>query len=118
MPARLDTPVMPLPAPEPRDGHTPQTRLAEGALYAGDPSFYKAELQRYAAATPAGVQAAARRWINDGAYALTDAGRALCSRLTGHVERFESEHLNGISKQDIAAARRVLEHLYERLRPA
>ena len=55
---------------------------------------------------------------NDGAYALTDAGRALCSRLTGHVERFESEHLNGISKQDIAAARRVLEHLYERLRPA
>lgn len=45
--------------------------LAEGALYAGDPAFYKAELQRYAAATPAGVQAAARRWINDGAYALT-----------------------------------------------
>ena len=45
--------------------------LAEGALYAGDPAFYKAELQRYAAATPAGVQSAARRWINDGAYALT-----------------------------------------------
>jgi predicted Zn-dependent peptidase len=45
--------------------------LAEGALYAGDPGFYKVELQRYADATPAGVQAAARRWINDGAFALT-----------------------------------------------
>jgi predicted Zn-dependent peptidase len=45
--------------------------LAEGALYAGDPGFYKAELQRYAAATPESVAAAARRWINDGAYALT-----------------------------------------------
>jgi predicted Zn-dependent peptidase len=45
--------------------------LAEGALYAGDPAFYKVELQRYAAATPADVLAASRRWINDGAYALT-----------------------------------------------
>ena len=45
--------------------------LAEGALYAGDPGFYKVELGRYAAATPAGVLAASRRWINDGAYALT-----------------------------------------------
>ncbi|MDO9489242.1 MAG: pitrilysin family protein [Sphingomonadaceae bacterium] len=45
--------------------------LAEGALYAGDPAFYKTELQRYAAATPDSVAAAARRWINDGAYALT-----------------------------------------------
>ncbi|HYZ30935.1 MAG TPA: flavin reductase [Crenalkalicoccus sp.] len=55
---------------------------------------------------------------NDGAYTLTDAGRALCSRLTAHVERFESEHLNGISKQDIAATHRVLEQLHERLKPA
>jgi len=45
--------------------------LAEGALYAGDPGFYKVELARYAEATPASVLAAARRWINDGAYALT-----------------------------------------------
>ena len=55
---------------------------------------------------------------NDGAYTLTDAGRALCSRLTAHVERFEVEHLDGISKQNIAATRRVLERLYERLKPA
>ncbi len=56
--------------------------------------------------------------MSDGAYVLTDAGRELCSRLTGHVERFESEHLYGISKSDVTAARRVLEHLYERLKPA
>ena len=55
---------------------------------------------------------------NAGAYTLTDDGRALCSRLTAHVERFESEYLNGISKQDITATRRVLEQLYERLKPA
>jgi flavin reductase (DIM6/NTAB) family NADH-FMN oxidoreductase RutF/DNA-binding MarR family transcriptional regulator len=55
---------------------------------------------------------------NDGAYTLTDAGRALCSRLTAHVERFESEHLRSISKQDIAATHRVLKQLYERLKPA
>ncbi|WP_449329074.1 M16 family metallopeptidase [Sphingoaurantiacus capsulatus] len=45
--------------------------LAEAALYAGDPGFYKTELQRYADATPASVLAATRRWINDGAFALT-----------------------------------------------
>jgi flavin reductase (DIM6/NTAB) family NADH-FMN oxidoreductase RutF/DNA-binding MarR family transcriptional regulator len=55
---------------------------------------------------------------NDGAYTLTDAGRALCSRLTAHVERFESEYLTGIAQQDITAMRRVLEQLYERLKPA
>jgi flavin reductase (DIM6/NTAB) family NADH-FMN oxidoreductase RutF/DNA-binding MarR family transcriptional regulator len=53
----------------------------------------------------------------DGLYGLTDTGRALCSRLTAHLERFESEHLDGISKQDIAATRRVLEQLYDRLKP-
>lgn len=52
-----------------------------------------------------------------GSYALTDAGRTLCSRLTAHVERFESECLNGIPAQDLATARRVLEQLYERLKP-
>src|SRR3712207_254570 len=36
---------------------------------------------------------------NAGAYALTDAGRALCARLTAHVERFESEYLTGISRR-------------------
>ncbi len=42
--------------------------LAEGAVYAGDPNFYRTELQRYAAATPAAVQAAAKAWLAQGEY--------------------------------------------------
>ncbi len=45
--------------------------LAEGAVYAGDPNFYKTELARYAAATPASVGAAARRWLAQGDYRQT-----------------------------------------------
>ncbi len=37
--------------------------LAEGQLYAGDPDFYRRELEAYAAVTPAQVQAALRRWL-------------------------------------------------------
>jgi predicted Zn-dependent peptidase len=44
--------------------------LAEGALYAGDPGFYRTTLQRYASATPASVRAAAARWMNDGDFRL------------------------------------------------
>ena len=39
------------------------TALAEGQLYAGDANFYRTELQRYAAVTPAQVQAATRQWL-------------------------------------------------------
>jgi len=42
--------------------------LAEGALYANDPSFYKTRLARYAAATPKTVQAAAKAWLADGSH--------------------------------------------------
>jgi zinc protease len=45
--------------------------LAEGAVYAGDPDFYKKELANYGAATPASVQAAARTWLARGDYRLT-----------------------------------------------
>ncbi|KPF79746.1 peptidase M16 [alpha proteobacterium AAP81b] len=45
--------------------------LAEGAVYAGDPGFYKTELARYAAATPATVQAAAKEWLARGEFRLT-----------------------------------------------
>ncbi len=41
--------------------------LAEGALYAGDPAFYKRQLGWYAGATPASVRTAARAWMADGA---------------------------------------------------
>ncbi len=42
--------------------------LAEGAVYAGDPGFYKVELGRYAGATPASVATAARTWLARGDY--------------------------------------------------
>ena len=45
--------------------------LAEGAVYAGDPELYKKELAAYGAATPASVQAAAKRWLARGDYRLT-----------------------------------------------
>ncbi len=45
--------------------------LAEGAVYADDPDFYKTELARYAAATPATVKAAANAWLARGDYRLT-----------------------------------------------
>ena len=45
--------------------------LAEGAVYAGDPNFYKKELAAYAAATPASVLAAARLWLANTDYRLT-----------------------------------------------
>jgi len=44
--------------------------LAEGVLYANDAAFYKKRLAAYAAATPASVRDAARRWLNDGAHLI------------------------------------------------
>ena len=45
--------------------------LAEGAVYAGDPDFYKKELAAIAAATPESVAAAARKWLARGDYRQT-----------------------------------------------
>ncbi|PZN93586.1 MAG: peptidase M16 [Alphaproteobacteria bacterium] len=45
--------------------------LAEGAVYADDPDYYKVELARYADATPASVATAARTWLARGDYRLT-----------------------------------------------
>jgi len=45
--------------------------LAEGAVYAGNPDHYRTELAWYANATPAAVQAAANRWLGQGAYVQT-----------------------------------------------
>ncbi len=45
--------------------------LAEGAVYAGDPGFYRVNLQRLADATPASVAAGARRWLARGDFRLT-----------------------------------------------
>lgn len=45
--------------------------LAQGQVYLGDPAAYKKNLGRIAAATPASVLDAARRWIGRGDYTLT-----------------------------------------------
>ncbi|WP_416909147.1 MAG: M16 family metallopeptidase [Polymorphobacter sp.] len=45
--------------------------LAQGALYANDPEFYKKDLAAYASATPERVRAAARQWLARGDYRQT-----------------------------------------------
>jgi zinc protease len=45
--------------------------LAEGAVYSGDPAKYKKDLAEVAAATPASVGAAARRWMGRPVFRLT-----------------------------------------------
>ncbi len=45
--------------------------LAEGQVYRGDPGAYKTDLSRLEAATPASVQAAAKKWLAHGDYTLT-----------------------------------------------
>jgi zinc protease len=47
--------------------------LAEGAVYSNDPAKYKKDLQEVAAATPASIAAAARRWMGRPAFRLTVA---------------------------------------------
>jgi predicted Zn-dependent peptidase len=44
--------------------------LAEGAVYSNDPAKYKKDLAAYAAATPAQVLAAARKWLSRPAFRL------------------------------------------------
>ena len=44
--------------------------LAQNAIYAGDPAFYKTSLDRFENATPAQILGAARRWLAAGAYHL------------------------------------------------
>ena len=45
--------------------------LAEGALYANDPDFYKKQLLAYGRVTPATVKAAMQKWLTRPVYALT-----------------------------------------------
>jgi zinc protease len=47
------------------------TTLASGALFAGDPAFYRKELAALAAATPAQVRDAARTWLSRPVFAMT-----------------------------------------------
>jgi zinc protease len=45
--------------------------LAEGLLYTGDANYYRRRLDTIAAATPADVQAAMKRWLGRPSYTLT-----------------------------------------------
>ena len=66
--------------------------LAEGLLYAGDPAFYKKQLE---SATPAQVKAALQKWLKRPAYAL-------------HVvpgERDAYEEASGVAARTFAAQR-------------
>ncbi|MBY0423374.1 MAG: insulinase family protein, partial [Parvularculaceae bacterium] len=45
--------------------------LAQGELVAGDPGYYKRELAEIAAANPAGVLAASKRWLGDNYHQIT-----------------------------------------------
>ncbi|MFQ6005744.1 MAG: M16 family metallopeptidase [Woeseia sp.] len=44
--------------------------LATNAVYAGDPGFYRTSLERFEAATPEAITAAANRWLRAGSYQL------------------------------------------------
>jgi predicted Zn-dependent peptidase len=44
--------------------------LAEGLLYAGDPDYYRKQLDAYAALTPAQVQAAMQKWLGRPVFAI------------------------------------------------
>ena len=44
--------------------------------------------------------------------------RNLFTRLIAQLDKFEDEQLSGISQQDLAVTHRVLEKLYDRLRPS
>ena len=50
------------------------------------------------------------------AFALTESGRNLFTRLLVQLDKFEIEQLSGIL-QDLAVMRSMLEKLYDRLRP-
>jgi predicted Zn-dependent peptidase len=45
--------------------------LAEGAVFANDPGFYKKELKEEAALTPTQVQAAAKKWLSRPVFSFT-----------------------------------------------
>jgi DNA-binding MarR family transcriptional regulator len=50
------------------------------------------------------------------AFALTESGRNLFTRLIAQLDKFEAEQLSGISQQDLAVTRSVLEKLFDHLR--
>jgi flavin reductase (DIM6/NTAB) family NADH-FMN oxidoreductase RutF/DNA-binding MarR family transcriptional regulator len=52
------------------------------------------------------------------ALSLTEGGHALFANLVAQIDRFEVEQLAGIPREDVGVARKVLERLYDRLKPS
>ncbi|HEV7608704.1 MAG TPA: pitrilysin family protein [Steroidobacteraceae bacterium] len=61
--------------------------LAESQVYGGSPDFYKTRLDWVANATPADVQAAARRWLSDGEFVLNVTPVATYKTVASTVDR-------------------------------
>jgi zinc protease len=61
--------------------------LAQGAVYAGRPDYYKTRLKRVQAATAAGLRATATRWLSDGDYTLEVVPYGKYQTAAGGAER-------------------------------
>jgi zinc protease len=61
--------------------------LAESQVYGGSPDFYKTRLNWIANATPADVQAAAKRWMSDGVFVLNVQPLATFKTAASTVDR-------------------------------
>jgi len=61
--------------------------LAESQVYGGSPDFYKTRLNWITGATPADVQAAAKRWMSDGVFVLNVQPLANYKTVASTVDR-------------------------------
>jgi len=79
--------------------------LAEGAVYSNDPAKYKKDLAAYAAATPADVLAAARKWLSRPAYRLTvEPGQRAASDMAAAGGSFRPNYYRDPVREGGAAA--------------
>ena len=86
--------------------------LAEGAVYSNDPAKYKRDLQEIAAATPASVAAAARKWMGRPVFRLTVAPGertpediAVAGSAISHPAYFRSPRQGGAPAPGMAAVK-------------
>ncbi len=100
----------------------PQSRamfaLSSGNALRIDEVVRRSLLSRYSA-DDALVDLVGRGYVttSDGMFSLAERGRDLFVKLTTQIDRFETDQLHGIPQQDLAATRKVLETLYDRLKP-
>ncbi|MDN7139006.1 insulinase family protein [Pseudidiomarina sp. 1APP75-27a] len=63
--------------------------LAAGEVYHGDPGYYEQSMEHLKAATPAKVQAAAERWLSDGAFVLNVVPQPNYTTIAAQADRSE-----------------------------